>query len=48
VPSTPAVSAAGLRGAVTFFPASKRAPDLTGVNFATYVDDRFTNVSKRR
>ncbi|HEX9103227.1 MAG TPA: ABC transporter substrate-binding protein [Polyangia bacterium] len=46
VPATPAVCAADLRAAVAFFPASKRAPDLTGVDFAAYVDDRFAG--KRR
>jgi len=48
VPATPAVSAADLRGAVTFFPASKRAPDLTGVDFAAYVDDRFAKPGRKR
>jgi NitT/TauT family transport system substrate-binding protein len=44
VPATPAVTAALLRRAVTFFPASKRVPDLSGVDFATYVDERFSKL----
>jgi NitT/TauT family transport system substrate-binding protein len=41
VPATPAVSAAGVRAALAFFPASKRAPDLAGIDVAAFVDDRF-------
>jgi NitT/TauT family transport system substrate-binding protein len=41
VPATPRVSAAGLRAAVAFWPASKRAPDLSAVDWAAFVDDRF-------
>ena len=48
VPATPAVSAALLRGAVSFFPASKRAPDWSGVDFAAYVDDRFRRSAASR
>jgi hypothetical protein len=44
VPATPAVTAALLRRAVTFFPASKRVTDLSGVDFATYVDERFSKL----
>ena len=41
VPRTPAVSAAGLRGAIDFFPATKRPPDMSRVDYASYVDNRF-------
>jgi ABC-type nitrate/sulfonate/bicarbonate transport system substrate-binding protein len=41
VPATPSVSAAQLRGALQLFPASKRAPDLSRVDLARFVDDRF-------
>ena len=46
VPETPAVSVAGLRTALAFFPSSKRPPDLSGVDLAAFVDDRFVHPAK--
>jgi ABC-type nitrate/sulfonate/bicarbonate transport system substrate-binding protein len=48
VPSTPAVSADGVRAALAFYPASKRAPDLAGVDVGAYVDDRFARSGLKR
>jgi ABC-type nitrate/sulfonate/bicarbonate transport system substrate-binding protein len=48
VPRTPAVTVEGVRAAVVFFPASKRAPDLSRVDFAEYVDDRFARKTRAR
>ena len=48
VPETPTVSVDGLRTALALFPASKRAPDLAGVDLAAFVDDRFARAAKPR
>jgi len=45
VPATPDVDAAGLRGALALFPASKKAPDLSGVDLAPYVDNRWAKAT---
>jgi NitT/TauT family transport system substrate-binding protein len=47
VPATPAVTVEGVRQALLFFPASKRAPDLTRVDLDSYVDPRFARATAR-
>ena len=45
VPPTPEVSVDGLRTALALYPASKRAPDLSTVDLAAFIDDRFARAT---
>jgi ABC-type nitrate/sulfonate/bicarbonate transport system substrate-binding protein len=43
VPATPRVTVLGLRPALALFPATKKAPDLDGIDLSEYVAPRFAD-----
>jgi ABC-type nitrate/sulfonate/bicarbonate transport system substrate-binding protein len=47
IPTTPQVSAQGIRGALALFPSSRTAPDLAGIDLDAYIDNRFVHRNGR-